>query len=270
MPRDSHEVRSADSAVSAAALVSLPEFTLEQGKYRVRFAGTAEDVDAALQLRFRVFNLEIGEGLDSSHETGRDRDPFDACCHHLLVEDVSTGEVIGTYRMQTREMAAGARGFYTAGEFDLEALPPDMVCAAVELGRAAIAKPYRNRQVLFLLWKGLAAYMTHHKLRYLFGCCSLTTQDPLEGLRMLRYLTERGHQHQEIRVVPLPGRECVAGSGFPYHPEEITVPILFRTYLRYGAKICGPPAIDRDFKTIDFFVVLDTRRLDPAVRRLFF
>jgi putative hemolysin len=112
---------------SEAGLVPPPEFTLKQGKYRLRFAGGAADVDAALRLRFRVFNLEIGEGLDSSHETGRDQDPFDACCHHLLVEDVSTGEVIGTYRMQTREMAAGARGFYTAGEFDLQGLPPDMV-----------------------------------------------------------------------------------------------------------------------------------------------
>ncbi len=270
MCRDSHEAHSAGSAVPAAALVSPPKFTLEQGNYRVRFAAGAEDVDAALQLRFRVFNLEIGEGLDSSHETGRDRDPFDNCCHHLLVEHVSTGEVIGTYRMQTREMAASARGFYTAGEFDLQALPPGMVSAAVEVGRAAIDKPYRNRHVLFLLWKGLAAYMTHYKLRYLFGCCSLTTQDPVEGLRMLRYLTEHGHQHEEIRIAPLPGLECVTDSDFVYSPEEISVPILFATYLRYGAKICGPPAIDREFKTIDFFVVLDIHRLDPVLRRLFF
>ncbi len=267
MHKDSHEVR---SAVPAAALVSPPRFTLEQGRYRVRFAEEPEDVDAALRLRFRVFNLEIGEGLDSSHETGRDRDPFDSCCHHLLVEDISTGKVIGTYRMQTQDMAAGARGFYTAGEFDLEALPPGMVSAAVEVGRAAIDKPYRNRHVLFLLWKGLAAYMTHYKLRYLFGCCSLTTQDPVEGLRMLRYLSERGHQHEEIRIVPLPGLECVAEADFVYAPDEISVPILFATYLRYGAKICGPPAIDREFKTIDFFVVLDIRRLDPVLRRLFF
>ena len=87
---------------------------------------------------------------------------------------------------------------------------------------------------------------------------------------MLRYLTERGHQHEEIRIAPLPGLECVAERDFVYTPEEISVPILFATYLRYGAKICGPPAIDREFKTIDFFVVLDIRRLDPVVRRLFF
>ena len=72
-----HELHSAGSAIPAAAFASPPEFPLEQGKYRVRFAGGKEDVDAALRLRFRVFNLEMGEGLDSSHETGRDRDPFD-------------------------------------------------------------------------------------------------------------------------------------------------------------------------------------------------
>jgi len=270
MPGDSHEVHTTGPVVPAAACVPAPEFTLEQGRYRVRFAHGAEDVDAALRLRFRVFNLEMGEGLDSSHATGRDRDPFDDCCHHLIVEDLSTGEVVGTYRMQTREMAVSARGFYTAGEFDLETLPPAMLSAAVEVGRAAIDKQYRNRQVLFLLWKGLAAYMMHYGLRYLFGCCSLTTQDPLEGLRMLRYLIERGHLHQEVHVAPLPGLECVAAGEFAYNAEEVAVPILFATYLRYGAKICGPPAIDREFKTIDFFVVLDLRRLDPALHRLFF
>lgn len=270
MPRDSREMHSTGPVVPAVGRVSAPEFTLEQGKYRVRFAAGVEDVDAALRLRFRVFNLEMGEGLDSSHATGRDRDPFDDCCHHLIVEDASRDEVVGTYRMQTREMAGAARGFYTAGEFDLETLPPAMVSSAVEVGRAAIARPYRNRQVLFLLWKGLAAYMTHFRLRYLFGCCSLTSQDPVEGLRMLRYLSERGHLHEGIRIAPLPGLECAADGDLAYDAQDVRVPVLFATYLRYGAKICGPPAIDREFKTIDFFVVLDLRRLDPALRRLFF
>ena len=48
------------------------------------------------------------------------------------------------------------------------------------------------------------------------------------------------------------------------------LPPLFRTYLRYGAQVCGPPAIDREFKTIDFFVLLDIEDLDPRSRRLFF
>jgi putative hemolysin len=270
MPTDSHEFQAAGPAARAFTSPTPPTLQLEQGKYRVRFAAGEEDLDAALRLRFEVFNLEMGEGLAASHATGRDRDPFDAGCHHLIVEDRSSGQVVGTYRMQTQEMAAACRGFYTAGEFDLNSLPPAMVSASVEVGRAAIHRSYRNRQVLFLLWKGLAGYMTHFSKRYLFGCCSLTTQDPADGLRMQRYLTDNGHLHPEIRLQPLPGLECAGDADLAYDPSAISVPILFRNYLRYGARICGPPAIDREFKTIDFFVVLDIRCLDPGLYRLFF
>lgn len=43
------------------------------------------------------------------------------------------------------------------------------------------------------------------------------------------------------------------------------VPKLLRAYLAIGAKICGPPALDRGFKTIDFLTLLDLQALDPRV-----
>lgn len=33
------------------------------------------------------------------------------------------------------------------------------------------------------------------------------------------------------------------------------------TYLALGAKICGPPALDRAFKTIDFLTLMDLREV---------
>jgi putative hemolysin len=38
---------------------------------------------------------------------------------------------------------------------------------------------------------------------------------------------------------------------------RLKLPKLLRAYLSLGAKICGPPAIDRDFKTIDFLTLID-------------
>jgi putative hemolysin len=262
--------QAAGSAEPATATFPPPELMLERGRYRLRFARTPDDVDAALQLRYRVFNLEMGEGLAASHRTGRDEDPFDVACHHLLVEDRSEGQVIGTYRMQTREMAWAGRGFYSAGEFDLGALAADVLDRAVEVGRACIEKPYRTRQVLFLLWKGLAAYLTHFDKRYLFGCCSLSEQDPAEGIRVLHHLTGRGQLHPDIRVTPRAGLACRPERGVPAAEGEVFIPLLFATYLRYGAMICGAPAIDREFGTIDFLVILDTEQLAPELRRLFF
>ena len=47
------------------------------------------------------------------------------------------------------------------------------------------------------------------------------------------------------------------------------VPKLLRTYLAVGAKICGPPAIDREFKTIDFLTLMDLETLHPRVHARF-
>lgn len=236
--------------------------------YRVRLAAGARDVDAALRLRFEVFNLELAEGLESSWKTGRDEDPFDAYCDHLIVEDDRSGEVIGTYRIQTHERARDGIGFYSAGEFDLARLPKEVLTGAVEIGRACIAKRHRNRRALYLLWRGLAAYVFAHRKRYLFGCSSITSQDPAVGLRAHADLVAAGHRHDALEVAPRAGFACVDDGRWRDLPP-LRLPILFHTYLRHGAKVCGPPAIDRAFKTIDFLMLLDVRTMDPDLLRLF-
>jgi putative hemolysin len=47
------------------------------------------------------------------------------------------------------------------------------------------------------------------------------------------------------------------------------IPKLLRAYLAVGAKICGPPAIDRRFKTIDFLTMMDLESLHPRLRARF-
>ena len=59
-------------------------------------------------------------------------------------------------------------------------------------------------------------------------------------------------------------------SGASGDPARFDLPGLFRAYMRHGAKVCGPPAIDTVFKTVDFPVLLDSHALPPAMRRLFF
>ncbi len=245
--------------------------TIREGRYEARFASNAEELDAILKLRFEIFNLELGEGLEASFETGRDRDRFDPFCHHLMVVDVPSGEAVGTYRMQTGAMAAAGAGFYSSTLFDLEGLPEPVRRDAVELGRACIAVEHRNTQVLFLLWKGLARYMAASRRRYLFGCCSLTSQDPALGRAVMRFIEQRGHLHPELRVAPQPGFECYDEATPPSRPDSrVKLPKLFRIYLRHGAKVCGPPAIDRQFKTIDYLVVFDVAAMDERQFRTFF
>jgi len=82
-------------------------------RYAARLALSAEELRGAQQLRFEVFNLELGEGLAESYATGLDVDPFDEFCDHLIVEEIATSEVVGTYRMQTGQLAAANLGYYS-------------------------------------------------------------------------------------------------------------------------------------------------------------
>ncbi len=69
-----------------------PRIHAEVGRYRLRLAQGIDDREAACRLRFKVFNIEMGEGLERSYETGLDTDHFDAFCEHLLVEDKKEGQ----------------------------------------------------------------------------------------------------------------------------------------------------------------------------------
>jgi putative hemolysin len=236
------------------------DFELIQGAYRARLARTPAELDRVFELRFATFNVELGEGLAQSWLSGRDSDAFDAQCDHLMVELRQSGAVIGTYRMQTACAAARGRGFYCATEFMLDDLPARVRASAIELGRACIAPQHRQRSVLFLLWRGLAAYMRAHGTRYFFGCCSLPGNDPATAHAAHAWLGQRGHVHPRVRVRPRPG------FGFPPAPpaaRDVELPPLFHTYLRHGARICSGPACDRAFGTTDFLTLLDVLDLEP-------
>lgn len=231
--------------------------------YRVKIAERPEEVTAAQRLRYEVFNLELGEGLAESRHSGLDCDAYDLQCDHLIVEEVATGRTVGTYRLQTGRTAGEGIGYYSEQEFDLSPFEPcrDRI---LELGRACIHRDHRRRSVLDLLWKGIAAYAKERGCGYLLGCSSLTSQDPAEGWAVYRLL-EPGHlAPPEFRTSPLP--HCRIQEGGPVM-ENVKVPRLFAAYLRIGACIAGPPAIDRDFGTIDFLTLLDLERIASQGRR---
>ena len=249
---------------------NVPKLEISSRKYNVKLAETREEVEQALKLRFDVFNIELGEGLDESFATEMDEDIFDEQCHHLIVVDNDANEVIGTYRMQTSEMAFAGEGFYTQGEFDLAGFPKDIISNAVELGRACIHRDHRNGRVLFLLWRGLAKYLVVTEKRYLFGCCSLTSQDPNEGLIAYNYLKKQDLLHPKFQLTVQDEYECLKLADSSITEDEMKLPQLFRLYIDQRAKVCSPPALDKVFSTIDFLILLDIEELSEQSRTLFF
>lgn len=233
---------------------------VSRAHYKMRLARCPEDVRAAQVLRFVVFNLELQEGFEQSYATCLDADAFDPICDHLIVEDERTGEVVGTYRLQTGTTAAANLGYYSAQEFDFSPFEP-WRREFVELGRACVHSNHRNLIVLGLLWKGIASYAQAHGCRYLIGCSSLTSQDPAVGVAAFAEI-QSCLASPEMRTNPLPAFACLA-DGAPVAAPKI--PKLLSAYLALGARICGPPAIDREFKTIDFLTLLDLNSLSAKM-----
>ena len=246
--------------------VTVDPLLTETSLFRVVLAQTPEDLVECQRLRYDVFNIELGEGLSTSDRSGLDIDPFDTFCDHLMVRDLETGKLVGTYRLQTGQVARRNLGYYGNQIFDFSAYEP-IRREVLELGRACVHIDYRNIMVLHALWKGIAVYATRNDSRYLIGCSSISSQDENAGVAMYESLKEKYLVAPSLRTQPQPGHECRATGETV---EAGRPPRLFRAYLEISGRICGPPAIDREFKTIDFLTLVDLAKLPERVRTRFF
>lgn len=231
-------------------------------KLVIGFACSDRIVEAALRLRYRIFNVELGHGTAEAEASGIDRDEFDDQMYHLLLLARETGEVVGTYRVQGVTEALARCGVYSAREFELEGLGERLATCA-ECGRACISESYRKATSLLALWSGLHSFMAAAGKRWLFGCCSVSSHDPDDGWRVMKTLREKGFMHEELRLPATeafscgdPLRESDARFGDPF-----PLPRLFGAYMRLGVRVVSQPALDREFGTIDFLVLADTRNV---------
>jgi len=234
------------------------------GRYVVRLATTERERLEAYRLRFLIFNLEMNEGLESSFGDGYDRDRYDDVCDHLVVEESATGAIVGTYRLQMGEVAGRNFGYYSEQEFGFAPYEP-MRSQIVELGRACIHRDHRSPEVLNLLWRGIARYALAKGGRYMVGCCSLNSTDPQTGRAVYASL-------QDFLVSPELRTSPTHAFVMPASEGEVGIeraPKLLRAYLAIGAKICGEPALDCEFSTIDFLTLLDLQSLHPRVAARF-
>jgi putative hemolysin len=251
-----------------------PPIIQEAGPFVVKLAENAAEIDQALHLRYRVFNLEQGKGLDSAVSSEMDTDEFDEVCLHLIVVERETTRVVGTYRLHPGVVAGQEKGFYSAREFDIAGIGL-IGDQCLELGRSCVDPEFRQGAAVSLLWLGVAEVLMRSRLRYLLGCVSLETVDPVIGWAIFHHLIRKDGTCPELAATPRPGfvlpsastaevEATIAKGGLQRH-----IPPLFKGYLRIGAKICGEPAIDREFGTIDFLILVDTSQLPARYRRHF-
>lgn len=231
-------------------------------RYEVRVASSESELAQAQRLRHQVFAGEWGARLPHTH---LDADALDPWCDHLIVVDLTTDSVVGTYRLLPPDRAAVAGGSYCAGEFDLTNI--GLIAAdLVELGRSCVHPQHRTGAVIGLLWAGVLHYLVASGHRWLMGATSVPLSD--SGIRAANVwfdVSRKSLCPPEYAVTP---RQ-------PWVPDPNTpelrspVPPLMRGYLRLGAWVCGPPAHDPDFDCADFLMLMDLQRISERKFRLF-
>lgn len=245
-------------------------FLLRDNSLELRLASSRSERIEAQRLRFEVFNLELRLGLTSSLAIGLDQDAHDGHCDHLLVVDTERDCLVGTYRLLSFDRVPSF-GFYSESEFDLTNVKRSGL-RLLELGRSCVALEYRDGRAISLLFRGIAEYLRRTNADALMGCASLHGTD-LPGLAAIqKMLSQKFLSDPSLRVYPR--------RGFDIPPQPRSAPVdetsafrslppLFRGYLRMGAKVCGPPAYDRQFGTTDYFVLAKTRDIAGRYSRRF-
>ena len=201
------------------AHAGLPKILAAIGDLEVRLATTDARYFRRRELRYRVF-FEEGAAAPI-----RPRAPraaiicrFDRVCDHLIVVDNSTraGEgppaVVGAYRLLRQEVAERAfrllqRGPNSRSPSSIARRHPDE--RFLELGRSCVAKGYRSKRTLELLWRGIWAYALHHRIDVMFGCASFAGAFARRALGRASFLASANPA-----LLPLgmsraaPGRAC--------------------------------------------------------------
>ncbi len=244
----------------------------------VRWASSEEEVREAQSLRYRIFAGEMGAQLPSPSGAlpELDIDRFDPFCDHLLVQAIVPGQeprkmLVGTYRVLTPSAARRAGGFYTDTEFDLTPLTR-LREHAVELGRSCVHPAWRSGVVIMALWSALGDYMRTHQLDTMIGCASVGLSDGGQTANNLWHSLRVDHlvapQWQVRPHIALP---LESKSTPPVAANRMAdTPPLIKGYLRCGARLLGPPALDLAFNTADLPMMLQLEHLAPRYRKHFF
>lgn len=242
------------------------------GALEVRIATTPEEIEAAQELRFRVFFDEMGAKKDSLQAIEqRDADRFDPVCDHLLVYDTALPgpqhkQIVGTYRLMRTDQANKAHGFYSASEYDVQRLTlskPDM--NFLELGRSCVRPEYRSKRTVELLWQGIWAYCRRHSIEVMMGCASFQGAVPMAHALCLSFLHQNARADAEWDVRALPehyhAMDLMPAEGVNMKLALFSMPPLIKGYLRLGAMIGDGAVADESFGTTDVFIILPVSRI---------
>lgn len=241
---------------------------IECGSYVVKLAVTKEELEGVYRLRYE--ELLIYYNKNNENKDGLFIDKYDALCDHLICYDKENQVVAGTYRLVLQEHIKDIGSFVTESEYDITKLKSKKI---LELGRAVVKSEYRNGIVIKLLWRGIVQYANLHKIKYMFGTGSFHGVNYTDYAHALSYIyynhlsplevrvQAREYSKKELNLVPL--------EELDLRKVKEQMPALIKGYIKVGATFGQDAFIDRDFNSIDVFVLLDVDQVNPSILKRF-
>ncbi len=237
--------------------------SLRKGRYAARLARGAGDVAAAQGLRGLVFR---------GGEDAPDRDPYDAVCLHVLVEEARTGQLVGCYRLLPLCGGAEIGRSYAAQHYGLgglESFPGPIA----EVGRFCLHPGWRDPDIVRVAWAAMTRFVDRTGVELLFGCSSFPgtcSADHAEAFTLLadRHLAPRRFRPRVKAPDVVHFGAARPRPGLDAKRAMQAMPPLLRSYLAMGGWVSDHAVIDRDLGTLHVFTGLEIRAMPPARKRL--
>ena len=255
---------------------TMPFIQLKSGNIEIRLAKTAEEIENAQALRFKIFQHELKAHplyKEMVHKQS-DFDKYDAYCDHLIAIDHEKNEkIVGNYRLMRRSAAQKCGTFYSSNEYNIDkiqAYPGEIL----ELGRACVEEEYRGKKVLPMLWKAIEQYIQFFEIELLFGCASFPGTDAKAFVHGLSYLY---HFHLALEYlcpkaldqafIPM---NILAKEEVDKQKAQEQLPSLIKGYLHLGAFVGEGGFLDKYFNVIDVCIIILTKQLRREYIERFF
>lgn len=239
-----------------------------KGRYRTRLAQTPADIEAAQRLRYLAFVAETGANASAD---GLDADDYDSICHHMLVEDQRTGDLVCCFRMLPLTSGSEISRCYAAQYYDLAALE-GYAGKMVEMGRFCIHPAVTDPDILRVAWGAMTRYVDDTGVEMLFGCSSFRGTDAQEYFDAFALLKERHLGPKRwLPKVKAPNVFRFAARLRRKPDAKLAMrrmPPLLKTYLMMGGWVSDHAVVDRHMNTLHVFTGVEIAAIPPARKKL--
>ena len=213
-----------------------------------------QDIEQACQLRQQIFTQEFSANITGDS----DRDRFDGFCHHLVVKEVQSGEIVAYSRIITHQMAKQHGGYYTQGEFNIDAIIEPQK-RYMEIGRTCVNSEYRSGACIAMLWGQIGQFMLEHNIDFLFGCASIPFAEGCnKTMAVINYLRNNHFTPPSKRVIPKHPLPLLCSQ---LNGKDVMPPLL-KAYIRMGCMVCGEAHWDKEFNSADVMILLPRENIN--------